>query len=242
MKSQPKFLDSVVSHLDCAAIPEFIMRLVNIDADYNMKGTLQWLADEGLPRLMISRYFAWQASLTVLRFAPEYERLQSDLARTLIEIIVTSNETSPILQKLYSEEILDLLLEQIMKENNTYGFRAGMAVLSQLMRVLGSQMHESDAHLTVGFRNMRLSTHILVGCTWRPFGGLASRCKEGRRAAAQTQGVTEDSTKEENPDKPIRYAFLFLRVTLYRTRDRGFRILQVGDSSELWVSPQFGIL
>lgn len=81
--------------------------------------------------------------ITPLRFSPEYEKLQNDLARTLIEIILTSNDTSPLLQNLYSNDTLDLLLEQIMKEGNLYGFRAGMAVVSQLIRALGP-LHDSE--------------------------------------------------------------------------------------------------
>jgi hypothetical protein len=78
------------------------------------------------------------------RFAPEHTKLQSDLARTLIELALTSGDNSPLLVKFYSSEILELLIDLITRENNTYGFRAGMAVLSQLLRVLGSQIHDEN--------------------------------------------------------------------------------------------------
>jgi hypothetical protein len=57
---------------------------------------------------------------------------------------LTSADSSPLLHTLYSEETVDLLLEQVLKPGNTYGFRAGMAVISQLLRALGNSMHDSD--------------------------------------------------------------------------------------------------
>lgn len=149
LKAKPEFLEHIVSHIYCAAVPEFIIRLVNVEAEYEGKGTLQWLVEQDFARTMVSKWVSNHLSQVFLtfsssRFSPEHERLQSDLARTLIEIIVTSSESSPLLQKLYAEDTLDLLLEQILKPGNTYGFRAGMAVVSQLLRALGNQMHDSD--------------------------------------------------------------------------------------------------
>jgi hypothetical protein len=56
MKARPVVLENIVSHIDCAAVPEFIIRLVNVEAEYEGKGTLQWLVDCNFVRIMVSRY------------------------------------------------------------------------------------------------------------------------------------------------------------------------------------------
>lgn len=56
MKAKPEFLEHIVSHIDCAAVPEFIIRLINMDADYEGKGTLQWLVEKDFVRTMVSKY------------------------------------------------------------------------------------------------------------------------------------------------------------------------------------------
>jgi hypothetical protein len=55
IKTVPNFLDTLISHLDCASVPELLIRIVGIDSEYEGKGTVQWLVDQDFPRLMISR-------------------------------------------------------------------------------------------------------------------------------------------------------------------------------------------
>eukprot|EP01126_Amoeba_proteus_P028407 TRINITY_DN2800_c0_g4_i8.p1 TRINITY_DN2800_c0_g4~~TRINITY_DN2800_c0_g4_i8.p1 ORF type:complete len:395 (+),score=82.24 TRINITY_DN2800_c0_g4_i8:782-1966(+) len=124
MRLHPDFLGNLLNHLNCAAVPEFILRLVGAEAEYEGKGTLQWLVDNKFVEQLISR------------FSPEYINLHSDLTRTVIEIVVSSSESSPLVQRFYTKENVKLLLNLVMKEGNDYGFRAGLAVVSQLLRVL----------------------------------------------------------------------------------------------------------
>lgn len=203
MKSQPTFLESVISHIDCAAVPELIIRLVNAEAEYEGKGTLQWLVDQDFPRLMISRYCVGLYWFTISRFSPEYEKLQSDLARTIIEIVVTSSETSPLLQKFYSSEIIDLLLELVLKENNNYGFRSGMAVFSQLLRVLGSQMHDSELPGVVTYQFVSQNSP-LTGSTWFSPWMFALFSQESTFHTAKTQRITDQPPQGQSYHKPVR--------------------------------------
>jgi len=128
MRAHPEIITSLVSHLDCTAVPEFLARIIiNLEGEYEGRGTLAWLVDNGVPTMMVER------------FSPEYKHLQSDLARTLIEVILSSSSNSPFLKQLYEPEMIDLLFSQVLKEGNVYGFRSGMAVMSQLLRGLAHQ-------------------------------------------------------------------------------------------------------
>ena len=85
------------------------------------------------------------------RFSSEYAHLQPDLARTVVEILSTSNESSVLLKKIASEESVDFLIGQIFQDANVSGFRAGLMVLSQLLRTLAIQCHNGEA---VGYEFM----------------------------------------------------------------------------------------
>jgi len=133
IKSQPQYLECLISHLNCAAVPDLILRLINSDADYEGQGVLQWLVDNNFVTLLISR------------FSTEYSSLHSDLARTVIEILATSSESSVLLKKFSSQESVDHLIEQIFKTGNSSGFRSGLAVLSQLLLANHFHLHQSDS-------------------------------------------------------------------------------------------------
>eukprot|EP01126_Amoeba_proteus_P059698 TRINITY_DN7821_c0_g1_i3.p1 TRINITY_DN7821_c0_g1~~TRINITY_DN7821_c0_g1_i3.p1 ORF type:complete len:402 (+),score=88.17 TRINITY_DN7821_c0_g1_i3:702-1907(+) len=124
LKLHPEFLGNLLNHLNCAAVPDFISRLVGVEAEYEGKGTLQWLVDNKFVEQLI------------YRFSPEYVNLQSDLARTVVEIVVSSSESSPLVQRFYVQENVELLLSLVLKEGNEHGFRSGLAVVSQLLRGL----------------------------------------------------------------------------------------------------------
>eukprot|EP01126_Amoeba_proteus_P059697 TRINITY_DN7821_c0_g1_i2.p1 TRINITY_DN7821_c0_g1~~TRINITY_DN7821_c0_g1_i2.p1 ORF type:complete len:372 (+),score=68.66 TRINITY_DN7821_c0_g1_i2:168-1283(+) len=124
LKLHPEFFGNLLNHLNCAAVPDFISRLVGVEAEYEGKGTLQWLVDNKFVEQLI------------YRFSPEYVNLQSDLARTVVEIVVSSSESSPLVQRFYVQENVELLLSLVLKEGNEHGFRSGLAVVSQLLRGL----------------------------------------------------------------------------------------------------------
>lgn len=71
----------------------------------------------------------------------------------MVEIILTSTETSRLLEKILLPESLEILFENIFKAGNLSGFRYGLTVVSYMLRSLnpdfrGDELLPTDAPVT----------------------------------------------------------------------------------------------
>jgi hypothetical protein len=70
--------------------------------------------------------------------------VHSEISRLLVEVVLTSPDTSPLLQKLVSAEALENLFEKIFMPENPTGFRYGMTVVSFMLRSLNPDLRGED--------------------------------------------------------------------------------------------------
>eukprot|EP01127_Copromyxa_protea_P005811 TRINITY_DN15664_c0_g1_i1.p1 TRINITY_DN15664_c0_g1~~TRINITY_DN15664_c0_g1_i1.p1 ORF type:complete len:522 (-),score=70.00 TRINITY_DN15664_c0_g1_i1:76-1641(-) len=133
IKKNPQTLEDIIPFLHVASVFEFLHRLVfSVESEYEGKGTLDWLTQINFHKSLLSK------------FHPESAVIHPEISRLMVEILLTSGETSPLLQKVTEPESLDTLFEKIFLPNNPTGFRYGMTVISYMLRSLNPEFRGFD--------------------------------------------------------------------------------------------------
>lgn len=124
LKANPKWIDCFLNHLDAAVTIDFFNRLINIDAEPDGEGTLQWLVSIGFVEKVIGK------------LTKENSRIHNDVAQTVIDIMTTANWDSPLTERLTSEASCKQLLQLILDPNNPTAFPNGMRIFNKMLKNL----------------------------------------------------------------------------------------------------------
>jgi len=122
----------MIDHLDCSTVTDLIVKLVTCEEEYGGKGTQAWLVEIGLIPQVIKR------------LGNDYTYLHVDLPTTISEILMRTNTGAPILQDIMNENNINLLFELTLQNENVSGFRHGMNMVNQILRLVAIEQAESD--------------------------------------------------------------------------------------------------
>jgi hypothetical protein len=70
-----------------------------------------------------------------------------DLPLTISEILMRENTGAPILQDILSHENISLLFDLTLQRENPSGFRHGMNMVNQILRLVAIEQAEADAEV-----------------------------------------------------------------------------------------------
>jgi len=133
LKQHPIHISKIIDHLDCSTITDLIIKIISCEEEYEGQGTQDWLVSIGLIKQIINR------------LSIEHTYLHVDLPLTISEILMRANTGAPILQDITSEENISLLFDLTLQRENPSGFRHGMNMVNQILRLVAIEQAEADA-------------------------------------------------------------------------------------------------
>lgn len=133
LKKNPNHITKIIDHLDCSTTTDLVVKLITCEEEsYEGKGTQAWLVEIGLIPQIIKR------------LEPEYTYLHVDLPITISEILMRTKTGAPILQDVMNQENINLLFDLTLQTTNPSGFRHGMNMVNQILRLVAIEQAESD--------------------------------------------------------------------------------------------------
>lgn len=133
LKEHPDHVFKIIDHLDCSIVTDLIVKIIACEEEYGGQGTQDWLVSIGFIKQMINK------------LSIEHTYLHVDLPLAISEILMRTTTGSPIYQEIMSLENITLLFDLTLQPTNPSGFRYGMNMVNQILRLVAIEQAEAEA-------------------------------------------------------------------------------------------------
>uniref|UniRef100_A0A6B2L1J0 Serine/threonine-protein phosphatase 4 regulatory subunit 3-like central domain-containing protein n=1 Tax=Arcella intermedia TaxID=1963864 RepID=A0A6B2L1J0_9EUKA len=124
LQDRPSFIDSFLTHLESAAVPEYFSGIVSISGEKGGIDTQKFLSQQNFAEKIIGK------------FETEQQDLYPDIAAAVLDVVGAASWGGRLMNDFVSERIAKMLLRIMMVAKNWKAFKYGMKILNRVLRAV----------------------------------------------------------------------------------------------------------